>query len=194
MSFSLVSLRLYAVSLAGVILLVWSFDQTRKIRPYAVVAMWIGIICLAVWQTISAYTYQPSKIHLPAGEVAVSPQSYEKLHWLMEHTRPGQFVFQAAWPGVYLPLQLRNPMFVDQIYPADGTPIDEVVLTIQQLEVKQVPYVVWAARLGSMDNLSVRPNDHVVPLRAYLHSHYSEEHTFPDGDQVWQRNGFKGFP
>jgi hypothetical protein len=165
-SFSLVSLRLYAVSLAGVILLVWSFDQTRKIRPYAVVAMWIGIICLAVWQTISAYTYQPSKIHLPAGEVAVSPQSYEKLHWLMEHTRPGQFVFQAAWPGVYLPLQLRNPMFVDQIYPADGTPIDEVVLTIQQLEVKQVPYVVWAARLGSMDNLSVRPNDHVVPLRA----------------------------
>jgi hypothetical protein len=187
-SFSLNWLRLYAVSLAGVILLIWCIDQARKIRPYAVAAMWIGITCLAVWQTIAAYAYQPRKTHLPAGEVAVSPLSYEKLHWMMEHTRPEQFVFQAAWPGIYLPLQLRNPVFVDQILPGDGTRQEEVTLTIRQLEEKQVPYVLWAARLGSMDNLAVRQNDHVVPLRAYLHSHYSEEHTFPDGDQVWQRN------
>jgi len=187
-AFNLNFLRLYSISLAGVVLLVWYLEQARMMRPYAIAAMWIGISGLSVWQTTSAHKLQPRKIHLPSGEVATGEQSYEKLHWMTEHTRPGQFLFQAAWPGVYLPLQLRNPMFVDQIYPADGTPSDEVALTIQQLEEKQVPYVLWAARLGSMDSLSVRPNDHVVPLRAYLHSHYSEEHTFPDGDQVWQRD------
>jgi hypothetical protein len=150
--------------------------------------MWVGISCLAIWQTISAYTYQPRKIDLPAGTVATSQQSYEKLHWLMEHTKPGQFFFQAAWPGVYLPLQLRNPAFVDQIYPGDQSRPEEVALTIQQLDEKRVPYVLWAARLGSMDDLSSHSKDHVVPLRAYLHNRYSQVHTFPDGDQVWQRN------
>ncbi|WP_353062136.1 hypothetical protein RBB77_12570 [Tunturibacter psychrotolerans] len=193
-AFNLNFLRLYSISLAGIVLLVWHLEQTRMMRPYAVAVMWIAISALAVWQTISAHKLQPRKIHLPSGEVATGEQAYEKLHWMTEHTRPGQFLFQAAWPAMYLPLQLRNPMFVDQIYPADGTPTDEVALTIQQLEVKQVPYVLWAARLGSMDNLSVRPKDHVVPLRAYLHSQYSEEHTFPDGDQVWHRNGFKTVP
>jgi hypothetical protein len=31
----------------------------------------------------------------------------------MNHTRPGDTVFQAAWPGIYLPLHLRNPLFID---------------------------------------------------------------------------------
>jgi hypothetical protein len=193
-AFSLSWLRLYAVSLAGIILLIWSFDQTRKIRPYAFAAMWIGITSLAVWQTIAACVYQPRKIHLPAGEVAVSPLSYEKLHWMMEHTHPGQFVFQAAWPGIYLPLQLRNPVFVDLIFPGDGTRHEEVALTIRQLELKHVPYVLWAARLGSMDDLIDHPEDHVVPLRVYLRAQYSHVHTFSDGDQVWQRNESTSLP
>ncbi len=193
---SINSLRLYAVSLPGVILLVWAFHQAWKNRSYAVAAIWIGVAFLAAWQTIAAYTYQPRRIRLPAGEVATGLQSSEKLTWLRDHTRPGQMVFQAAWPGIYLPLQLRNPMFVDQIVPEDGTRPEEVALTIHQLEAKQVPYVLWAARLGSMDDIAANSKDHAVPLRAYLRTRYTSVHTFPDGDQLWQRNesGSSGNP
>jgi len=187
-SLDLNSLRLYAVSLAGIILLIWSFDQAPKIRSYTMPVMSVGVICLAVWQTISAYTVQPRKILLPAGTVATSQRSYDKLSWLMEHTKPGQLFFQAAWPGVYLPLHLNNPAFVDQLYPGDQSRPEEVELTIQQLDSKQVPYVLWAARLGSMDDLKRQPKDHLGLLRAYLHDRYSQVHSFPDGDQVWQRN------
>ena len=189
---SINSLRLYAVSLPGVILLIWSLHHTRqhteKIHHYAFTATWTLIACLAVWQTITSYTFQPRRIRLLAGQVVTGSLAFEKLSWLKDQTRPGQFFFQAAWPGVYLPLQLRNPVFVDQILPEDGTRPEEVALTIQQLEAKQVPYVLWAARLGSMNDLTATPKDHVVPLRAYLRSQYSPVHTFSDGDQLWRRN------
>jgi hypothetical protein len=125
-----------------------------------------GIRILAVWQTVSAYKLQPWKIHLPAGEVATGDKSYEKLRSMIEHTKPGQLFFQAAWPGLYLPLQLSNPMFVDQIYPGKGTPLGEVALTIEQLEAKQVPYVLWAARLA----LISWPDLEVVELIARIGS------------------------
>jgi len=89
---------------------------------------------------------------------------------------------------MYLPLHLRNPLFIDQISPGEGNRPEEIALAIQQLEEKRVPYVIWEARLDSPDYLSVHAQDHVVPLRNYLHASYSQMMVFPDGDEVWQRN------
>ena len=187
-------LRFYSVSMAGIILLVWVFDQACKIRPYGVVLMWVAISGLAIQQTRSGYVHRPLSVHLPGGEVATNPQAYEKLHWVMLHTKPGQFFFQADWPGMYLPLRLRNPVFLDIVLPEEGSRPEDITSAIQQLERKRVEYVLWAARLDAVDEMLAPRKDHVAPLRAYLHTKYTSVHVFPDGEAVLQRNEFTSHP
>jgi 4-amino-4-deoxy-L-arabinose transferase-like glycosyltransferase len=187
-------LRLYSVSMAGIILLVWAFDQARKVRPYLAVLTWVGIGCLAVQQTRSGYVHRPLRVHLPGGEVATSSEAYGKLYWVMLHTTPGQFFFQADWPGMYFPLKLRNPVFLDIVLPGEGTRPEDISSAIQQLEGRQVRYVLWAARLDHVDDVLGPSKDHVAPLRAYLHTKYTRVQVFSDGDAVLQRNEFTGRP
>ncbi|MGC2402468.1 MAG: hypothetical protein WA510_21920, partial [Acidobacteriaceae bacterium] len=112
-----------------------------------------------------------------------SPQAIEKLNWVMLHTSPKQFFLQADWPGMYLPLRLRNPIFMDSIIPGGENRPEDITLAIRQLEQKRVQYILWGARLDSDES----PEDSVKPLRAYLHRNYLPVHTFADGDRVWER-------
>jgi hypothetical protein len=187
-AFSLNWLRIFAVSMPGIILFVWGLEQVQTMRRYVVGLIWVCIACLAVRQTRSNYVSHSQMVYLPGGRVATTLQSYEKLHWMLFHTSPGQHFLQAPWPGMYLPLHLRNPLFIDQISPGEGNRPEEIALAIQQLEAKRVQYVLWAPRLDSADDLPTHAQDHVVPLRKYLHARYSLVMVFPDGDEVWQRN------
>jgi hypothetical protein len=189
-AFSLNWLRVFAVAFAGIILLFWNADRASDrvgmIRPYAVVLMWVGLAGIAFRQTRAAYVHESSTLHLRGGDVAVSPQAWEKLHWLMLHTIPDQFFLQADWPGMYLPLRLRNPLFVDAIIPEEETRPQEIAAAIQQLEAKRVQYILWQARLDSAEFST----DPVLPLRSYLHLKYTQVHGFAGGETVWERNEF----
>jgi hypothetical protein len=48
---------------------------------------------------------------------------------------------QAEWPGVYLPLDLRNPLCIDVIHVIPCSPV-HVALGIQQLQEKHVEFIV----------------------------------------------------
>jgi hypothetical protein len=185
-AFSMNWLRVFAVSFAGIILLFWNADQVGMTRRYAVVLMWVGFACIGFRQTRAAYVHEHSMIRLRGGDVAATPQAIEKLHWIMLHTTTGQFFLQADWPGMYLPLRLRNPLFVDAITPGEGNRPEDIASAIQQLERKRVQYILWRARLESTES----SKDTVIPLRAYLHLKYTQVHTFADGDMVWERNEF----
>ncbi len=93
---------------------------------------------------------------------------------------------------MYLPLHLRNPLFIDQVLPGMGNRPEEIALAIRQLEEKRVRYVLWAPRLDLAEGRSVHAQgnveDNVEPLREYLHVRYSQVIVFPDGDEIWQRN------
>jgi hypothetical protein len=187
-AFSLNWLRLYAVSIAGIILLVWILDQERTLRRYAIPLLWIVICALAVKQTMWGRRDHSQRVLLPGGEVAASSQVCEELSWIAQRTRPGQFFFQAPWPGMYLPLQLHNPVFTDQVLPGETTPSSKVLLTVRQLDQKQVPYVLWDSSLDSVSGIRDPAKDHIAPLRQYLHDRYHRVRTFSNGDQFWQRN------
>lgn len=187
-AFSLNWLRLYAVSMAGIVLLVWFLDQARPLRRYAIPLLWIVICCLGIRETVWGHRDLSQRVHLPGGEVVTTPQAAEELDWIAQHTRPGQSFFQAIWPGMYVPLQLNNPVFVDQVSRGSTTPSDEIALTIQQLDQKHVPYVLWTSSLDSADAALNRANDHIAPLREYLHAQYHQVRAFQNGDQFWQRN------
>ena len=105
----------------------------------------------------------------------------------MQYTSPGQFFFQAAWPGMYVPLQLRNPVFLDVVGTGDGTRPQYVDQAIQQLETKRVRYVLWSARLGDLDNHERPQVDHLAPLRVYLRKRYERVQVFSDQDEVRER-------
>jgi hypothetical protein len=95
---------------------------------------------------------------------------------------------------MYLPLKLRNPVFLDIVLPGEGTRPEHISSAIQQLEGKQVRYVLWAARLDHVDEVLAPSKDHVAPLRAYLHTNYTQVQVFSDGDAVLQRNEFSSHP
>lgn len=175
-------LRLFSVSMPTVILLLWIVSRARGICRCVFTALWIATGIIAVAGTTSRQIHQRAIVHLPGGTVATNPETAAKLQWLSQRTHPGQFFFQAGWPGLYLPLALRNPAYVDVILPANETRPEDIASTIQRLDRKQVPYVLWPARLDQPDP---HPADNVAPLRAWLHSHYTRVYVFPDGDVLF---------
>ncbi len=185
LGFSLNWLRLYAVSMPGIILFIWLLTKTHAARRYLVTAVCIGIVALAVQRVWFAQQHYYQAADLPGGWCATEPKDYEKLSWVMRRTKPGDFFFQAGWPGMYIPLGLRNPLFLDK----GGTMLNPrwAQRAVDELSAKQVRYVFWVPQL----DYPVDPHrlwaTHIVPLRNYLHATYRCVHVFPDGEEAWER-------
>jgi len=178
-------LRLFAVSMPGIILFIWALGRTGKAQRYAIALMWIVVAGLGIRQTWLRHSQQEEIAETPGGQIAAAPRAYEKLLWMMQHTKPGQFFFQAAGPGIYLPLQLRNPLFMDAVETNQQTRPEYIQLAIQQLEAKQVKLVLWSPRL---DNADDDPTEEAIaPLRSYLRGRYIRVQVFSDQDVVWER-------
>jgi hypothetical protein len=183
--FSLNWLRLYTVSMAGIILLVWIISTSGVPKRYVVVLIWTTVAALALGQTWSTHHGEFVTAELPAGKSAVAPQDFEKLSWGTQHTSPGEFLFQASWPGLYIPLGLRNPVFLDTASTMLNPEWAE--RAAQQLEAKKVPYVIWAARLDYAVDPRRPRTANIVPLRSYLKGSYRLAKVFGDGDEAWER-------
>jgi hypothetical protein len=183
--FSLNWLRLYAVSMPGLILFVWVTSNTEKLRRYGTPIAWVVVVLLGLSQTWSRQHDKYIQIDLPAGRSAVDPKEFEKLSWGMDHVKPGDFLFQANWPGIYIPLGVRNPVFLDTAATMLNPRWAERV--VQQLEAKQVRFVVWAPRFEYPVDPRRPTTAHIVPLRTYLHMRYRLAKVFVDGEQVWER-------
>lgn len=174
-------LRVYYTLIPGVILFVWILAQRiGRWQKYAVPLLAMGLLGIASYQTWFRHRAQFELADLPAGRIATTPLNAERLTWLARHTTPGQFFFQAGWPGVYLPLGLRNPVFLDELDTSYQIPPDYIQLSIQQLEAKRVQYVLWTPRLES-------PAYPFAPVHELLVKRYHRVWTFSDGDEVWQR-------
>ena len=181
-------LRAYAVSMPGLILLVWAATRHKRMRSYPGVLGSILIACLAAKQTWSKYHLRDAIVQLPAGLVVLSPEKQELYSWIRQHTHTGDYFLATFWPGVYLPLALRSPVFAEMLLNSDWTRPEYVELAIRQLEERQVTYILWTPRLNGPDDPARPWEDHLGPMRTYLLSRYKQVHVFADGDQIWQRN------
>ena len=185
-SFSPNYVRVYAVSMPGIILLVWSLDRSQRVSRHAVVLAWIGIACLGLQQTVSKHRKASGVVVLPTGTVAATPDVYEKLVWGIQHTRPGQLFFQGTWPGLYFPLGLRNPAYLSEMTAYESTRPEDVQRTVQELGDKQVQYVLWT-EYNDYPDAKYQSAYHLPPLRDYLHDRYRRVHVFSDQDEIWER-------
>jgi hypothetical protein len=177
--------RVYCVTIPAVILFVFLLGKHGKRQPAVAAVMWLCIVLLACHQIASRHHKQSVIVHLPGGTVATIPAKAEKLEWLVQRTRPNDFFFQSGWPGLYLPLQLRNPIFIDDLDPRGVTPSEYVDSGMRQLEAKAVRYILWSPRLDSPSLNKV--DNHLTKFHEYLETHYKQVHSFPDADQLWER-------
>jgi hypothetical protein len=105
----------------------------------------------------------------------------------MQHTKPGDYLFQAGWLNVYPPLELRSPVFVDVLYANEVTRPEYVDLTIRQLEARQVRYILLSPGMEAPEDPRRPWEDHLGPFRAYVKDRYIFVRRFKDGDEVWER-------
>jgi hypothetical protein len=179
-------LRLYVIAIPGVILLVWLADAAGRARR-AILALICAAIAILAARDAWTRHHQPYLVaQLPAGQAALDPLSASKFAAISQRLHPGEFFFQATWPGAYLPLGLRNPVYLDALRNNDETRPECVTRSVADLESKQVRYVLWSPRLDEVDPRAPQSN-HLAPLRDDLRVHFQIIQTFADGDQLWQR-------
>jgi hypothetical protein len=179
-------LRLFAVSLPGIVLTVWAAEGLQRGRRVWFATVSIALTCVAVRQIEVKRALSSTRAEFPGGRLATTPQAFEKLRWLATHTHRGEFFLQAGWPGVYLPLQVRNPLYMPTLTRWDGVLDEDIPSAIEQMKARQVRYVLWTRALDEgcgFDSCS----DQLSIFRTYLKSSYRLAHTFDDGDLLWQR-------
>jgi hypothetical protein len=179
-------LRLFAVSLPGIVLTVWAVGGPQRRRRALFMIASITLMGIAVRQIEVKRALSCARGELPGGRFATTPQAYEKLRWLAAHTQRGEFFLQAGWPGVYVPLQVRSPLYMPTLTRWDGVLDEDIQPAIQQTKARRVRYVLWTKSLDERCALN-SCTDQLSIFRTYLKSSYRRIHTFDDGDILWQR-------
>jgi len=178
-------LRIFCVAMPAVILSFWLIYQNARTRGVAS-CLAIAILVFALFQSYARRSHQTSVVSVPAGITKTTRDSAEKLNWLAQHTVPGEAVFQAAWPGIYLPLRLHNPLYIDVLESRNLTRPEFVESAVSQLETKPVRYILWTPRLNAPDPAEGETAYHLAPFREFLFDRYRRIHTFADGDELWE--------
>ncbi len=173
-------LRFFCVALPAIVLLLWLADDAasiaRRVMPY----LWAVLLLVATYQTSSKHRLYDTVQDLPAGRVATTEPMAEKLGWLQAHVKSGEYLLHAQWPSLYLPLDVRNPIYLDNILAPGADQLGYIALSIRQLQAKRVQYIVWGHRFDANGQLD-------SPFHQFLTSAYRPVRRFPDGDEVWER-------
>jgi hypothetical protein len=105
---------------------------------------------------------------------------------LQERTQPDAFYFGDQL--ICLALGLRDPAEVDFVTTTEYTRPEQVSNVIETMERDRVRYaVLWDFSVGDPRS-NTGPGVNLLPLIAYLRSHYHVARTFPNLDVVWERN------
>jgi hypothetical protein len=179
-------LRLFSVAMPGIVLAGWLLGGAGKSRRFVVPVAWLAVVGLGFHHVFTMQAHNALELPLPGGKVVTDSVHRDKLQWLAQRVSPGDFLFAADRPSVYLELGVYNPVFLDTVEPDEQTRPEQATRAVSELDAKQVKYALWSTALdhadaggGATDGLNV--------LRRYVHERYWLEQTFPDGEEVWQR-------
>jgi len=176
--------RLYCVSLPALIVLVWFLSLPHRLEQAILRTAWAMVLILGIAKPIVAQIRWRAYLQLPTGRTAfLDPVLYDKCQWLVERTRPSQYLF--GDPFLCFALRLRNPSRIPFVRPTDYTRPEDVQQLVQTLEEHQVEFVSWYNGLDVTDKPA---GDHLAPLRSYLSSHYHVARTFSNLDTFLERN------
>ncbi|WP_263417566.1 ArnT family glycosyltransferase [Terriglobus albidus] len=181
-------LRLFAIAMPAVILFIWILGEF-SFPERTLLASALGVIViLGGHQGVAKHIVCRAKGQLPGGKIATTPEEFDELRVLAQQTRPGEYLLEAGWPGVYLPLKLHNPLYLPTLSRWDSTRPEDIEPALQQMDTKHVNSVLWNQHLDERCSFS-SCKDYLSPFRNYLTRSFLPIHTFPNGDVLWQRRG-----
>ncbi|HEV2494473.1 MAG TPA: hypothetical protein VG204_15530 [Terriglobia bacterium] len=180
--------RLCTVSPPALILAVWLGTSQTKLDYVLGRLLWAFTLILVVVEPLAVQKHWRAYLDLPWGRTAFENSNvYQRYKWVAEHTRPSEYFFEAVWGDLYVPLALRNPAEVPYVTSSEYTRPEQVANVIESLDKDRVKLVLWSVELDVL--FADEPaGDHLWPLRKYLREHYHVVKTFPDADQIWERN------
>jgi hypothetical protein len=187
-------LRMSASALPGVILLGWFIDSARRLRSTLIGALTLGILLVIPHAVAKSQSMKASVIVTGHGKLAEADRdegSYEEYIWAQQHTRPSEYFYEPADADMYFSLNLRNPTPLPFVVNNGFTTVDQVADVIRGLKQHLVRYILWSRNNG--DNLDTIPSwensgdDHLGPLRDYVHSHYRVVKVFANSDEIWEK-------
>jgi hypothetical protein len=181
--------RLISVAPPGIIVLVWLIKSSKRDARMLTNLVWAYALVVLVAQSIIVQTGWRGYLQSPTGRAALlDPDRFEKYRWILNHTRPGDFYFQADDCDQYFLLDLRNPAEVSFVTGGDYTRPDQVQNVIETLEKYQVGFVMWSAWLDVPRSPGGSPRE-LAALRVYLSAHYHPVKEFADNlEEAWERS------
>lgn len=130
------------------------------------------------------------QLQLEGAELTLIPSEEAKIveevvHYIKNHTRPGEFIFVAPYETVlYFLSQRNNPTRFDRFLPGEVTEADqeEIVRILDERNVRYVIYNEWTARV-------LFPLNETAPIvYDYIVSEF-EVHTRIDDFVIYVRSG-----
>ncbi len=182
--------RICAGALPAFVILGWFLDTPHRLDRALTRLLWVGTISAAILLVAVRQSHWRAVLETPNGRLAMlHPEIYEQSHWVRQHTRPGEYFFEASTAHSYFWLDLRNPTPVPFVNNTEYSRPEQVAAVVQSLETHRVRYVLWSPEdLDEYAPWSGPAGDHLGPLRSYLYTHYHLARTFANGKQIWQRN------
>ena len=181
--------RLATSALPAIILLVWFLDSPRKLARSIGALLAAGVLLVALRAVASAESRPMWILIAPHGKIALPVRNdYDIFTWIQQHTRPSEYFYDPAWLP-YFPLDLRNPTPLPFVTNNGYTTTEQVAEVIQGLERHHVRYVSWSPPdLDILPEWEKPSDDHLGPLRDYIHSHYRLVKVFAYDYEIWERN------
>lgn len=181
--------RLCAVSLPAWITLAWLLTLPGKPERALTVLAWAFGFLMTVLDPVKVQRHAQIRVHLPSGSAAFSDASLcERYQWIAEHTRPGEFFFEADWADIYVALGLRNPAPVPFVTNTGYTTPEQVQEVVEALQTHPVRLVLWSPDVDIPQRGVPLSSDHLHPLRMYLRNYYHIVKTFSGDEQIWRRD------
>jgi hypothetical protein len=175
--------RLYAVSLPGIILLVWLTCEFDSLKKLLLPIFWTAVVFLAVLKPMVTQLRWKAYLDLPTGRTVIfQPEYYEKAKWLAERTQPSDYFF--GDPTLLFALRLRNPSRVPFLSSTDYSRPEEVRDVVRTLEERRVKF---ASRFTGLDEPVGSSGNHLAPLQRYLRDNYHVGMRFSNGDEFLER-------
>lgn len=168
------AIRFYQVSLPGLVLLVWIFQnffRTPKIVFSLALAFLTLLGCAYIFQR--AFLSPATYLETPSGTIAslTSAENLSRYRWAAEHTKPGDFLYEPHHPSLYVMFHLRNPTPAPLIRTNAYTTVGQVEGIVKGLERNQPRYILWNGLWEAFDG-STAPDFHLQPLVNYVHKNY----------------------
>lgn len=166
------AIRLYQVSLPGLISLVWIFQNSPRVPKIIFSIALAGLGLLGAAYSIQRAVVPVYRLQTPSGEIAsLTSENLSRYKWAAQNTAPDDFLYEPHHPSLYMMFHLKNPTPLPLVRPNDYTTDAQVADIVKGLERKQPRFIIWNG-LWESYNPAQSPGFHLEPLVKYVHKNY----------------------